>query len=461
MYMATVVATQPATRLVLLSVLLLWSPPQATGCHRVGLACYVPGGSEGKNSSCCGEDPAKPEQCLGGCCLYCSGPVTDPKSVCLPKNSSRSKCPPGPGPGPAPAPGPPPPAPRPCSPEVLHNGITLPCPWPPRQPFQPSATKGLIKPPVPAYLLAPPAVRDVSTGRSLFVDNFLLDTAGSSQVHRTFFAAEYLDTINPIITFDKPWERVGSTYARPFSGGVFWHQPTRLYRMYYGCGDSVSDDSNLALCLATSTDGLTFQKPNQDVVPNTNVVINTPLRSNNVWDAGPNASDPARRFVLADTNGPENPGSSYWLWGSPDGVHFKPLRNTTGITSDRGTFYRDPFRNKWVFSIKGYTPAAGATYGRHRMYWETLGNDPFARDVHWDKADPVLWAAADSLDQFGVVVRHTHTHTHQVLMPGLVLIGLTGSSLFVPGKRCARRAVHTGPLSIRVLTCCLLYDPAG
>jgi hypothetical protein len=337
--------------------LLLLLLPLASSCRLAGDRCYVKGGSAGVNkSSCCGDMPGPPRSTHAHC--NSTQPML-PSSVCV---------------------GPPPPAPsppRPCAPERLHNGIELACPWPPRRPFVASSAKGLIEPPAPDYLAEPPAVRDISVGRSLLIDDFLVDLTGSQGVQRTFFAAEYLEELNPVITFDKPWEKIGNTYARPFSGGVMWHEPSQRYRMYYGCGDSVSDDSNLALCLATSVDGLKWEKPNQPVVPNTNIVINTPLRSNNVWDAGTNATDPSRRYVLADTNGPEAPGSSYWLWASPDGVHWKPRRNTTGMTSDRGTFFRDPFRNKWVFSIKGYT-SAGAVYGRHRMYWETAGDDPFA-----------------------------------------------------------------------------------
>ena len=41
--------------------------------------------------------------------------------------------------------------------------------------------------------------------------------------------AEYIKE-NPVITFDKQWEKIGSTYARPFSGGVYWHEASHMYR---------------------------------------------------------------------------------------------------------------------------------------------------------------------------------------------------------------------------------------
>ena len=297
---------------------------------------------------------------------------------------------------------PPPPPGKSCAGERLHNGICLPKAWPPRATW-PASTAGLIPPPQPPYLTAPPAVRDISTGRSLFIDDFLVDAEASHGVSRTFFAAQYAEA-NPVITFDQPWEKLGNTYARPFSGGVAWDEPSRRYRLWYGCGDATFDDSNLALCLATSADGRAWDKENQTVVDGTNIVVPTPLRSNNVF-AHPQSTDRSRRFVLGDTNGPHAPGESYWLWGSPDGVHWTALRNETGKTSDRGTFWHDPFRRRWVFSIKGYLSGPAKVYGRHRMYWETPDDDPFGAGVHWPSegdGSPVLWAAADTLDQPGV-----------------------------------------------------------
>lgn len=116
---------------------------------------------------------------------------------------------------------------RPCEGELLHNSICLPKLWPPRRNMTASAKqKGLIDPPHPSYLTAPPAVRNISVGRSIFVDDFLVDKALSHNVVHTFFAAEYLDSdgINPIITSDRAWEN--GTYARPFSGGEPLHKQT-------------------------------------------------------------------------------------------------------------------------------------------------------------------------------------------------------------------------------------------
>ena len=61
--------------------------------------------------------------------------------------------------------------------------------------------------------------------------------------------------------------------------------------------------------------------------------------------------------------------------------------------------WRDPFRKRFVFSIKGYNAAMNDVFGRHRLYWESPDFDPFGAGVAWGAADPVVWAAADTLDQ--------------------------------------------------------------
>ena len=98
-----------------------------------------------------------------------------------------------------------------------------------------------------------------------------------------------------------------------YSGAAFVTREGAPAFIYHGVPDGI--------CLATSADGRAWDKENQTVVAGTNIVVPTPLRSNNVF-AHPQATDPSRRFVLGDTNGPHAPGESYWLWGSPDGVRW-------------------------------------------------------------------------------------------------------------------------------------------
>lgn len=344
----------------------------ATACRRLGQRCYVPGGSEGNSSSCCGEDPRKSSECFGGCCLVCNGPVKAPTSVCV---KNKTACP-------APAPPPPTPPPRPCTPEVLASGITLPCPWPPVGNMSRTVA-------TPHYLTTPPAVISVDTGRQLFVDDFLVSATGGG-VERQYMQAQYLTHAqgNPVMRPTEPWEARNMTYARAYSGGVWWIPEDGVFKMWYGCGTAPATDACLGLCLASSSDGIEWLKTPLDVVPGTNIVINTVLKSNNVWfDQGD--KNKSARYKMADSGGVDLKrgfGWSYRLWSSPDGVHWHVEQNTTGPTSDRSTVFHNPLRTpkRWTFSIKNYQEQTLKLFGRSRLYWETANDDFYA--AQWGKS---------------------------------------------------------------------------
>eukprot|EP01052_Picozoa_sp_SAG31_P020085 SAG31_NODE_1494_length_8106_cov_7.933183_1_plen_671_part_00 len=371
---------------VILALLAIAARPAATSScvHAQSTrACHVPGTPYNK-SSCCGET-APPHECFGGCCLGCNGPVMDPRSRCVFRNSSVSHCPP-------PAAPPPPPRPaRPCKQEMLASGIQLPCPWPPKR----NMTRAS---PVPFYISSPPAVISIDQGRQLFVDDFLV--SHTQGVRREYARAIYRDDVNPVMSATKPWEKRNMTYARAYSGGVWWIPSDDTFKMWYGCGTSPKTDSCIGLCLATSADGINWKKPDLDVVAGTNIVINEVLKSNNVWfdldDA--NAS---RRYKMADSGGtdPERGfGWSYRLWSSADGIHWHQETDRTGPTSDRSTVFPNALRKprRWTFSIKNYRTDSERVFGRSRLYWDTPSDDFYS--ASWGDAEPVPWQAAETLD---------------------------------------------------------------
>ena len=84
---------------------------------------------------------------------------------------------PGPAPGPGPEPQPEIPIPNPDpSANLLYNGIALPAPWPPKN-YSENVTKGMD----PFYLKNKPSVIDITIGRQLFVDDFLIDSTTLSR----------------------------------------------------------------------------------------------------------------------------------------------------------------------------------------------------------------------------------------------------------------------------------------
>ena len=275
------------------------------------------------------------------------------------------------------------------APEVLYNGITLGAPWPPRLRYPDE------HPVTPPYLLNPPAVIPVDVGRQLFVDDFLIE---ETSLLRTWHRGEYYAG-NPVLRPETAWELTDPAAERnklkinpaamPFSDGVFFDPRDRLFKMWYMAGYGVHT------CLATSTDGIAWTRPSFDVVKGTNITSASRGRSNNdprdsstVW-IDPGDPDPRRRYKM-----------SLWfdgtlvLYVSPDGIHWNRL-GTTGPAFDRSTFFYNPFRKVWVFSLRGTHYPGGGINARSRLYWES---SEFSATGKWDGYDPVSWVRADSHD---------------------------------------------------------------
>jgi hypothetical protein len=261
---------------------------------------------------------------------------------------------------------------------VLYNGIRLGEPWPP--PLR-SFNDLPVRPP---YLDTPPAVIPIDLGRQLFVDDFLI--AGTTLVRR-FHRTTYHER-SPVLRPVTPWERFDQvadrTHRRPnpaamvFSDGVFYDAADRLFKLWY-MGGYIGNT-----CFAVSDDGIEWRRPQLDVVPGTNIVIKGTRDSSTIW-LDHTAQDPRQRFKGAFFDGSEN---AMMLRTSPDGIHWTP-RGKSGRAGDRTTFFYNPFRRRWVFSLR----YSIGNY-RARQYWEGEQFDA----AQWSADQPVMWAAADRLD---------------------------------------------------------------
>jgi hypothetical protein len=267
------------------------------------------------------------------------------------------------------------------APEVLYNGITLGTPWPPQRQYPDD------HPILPPYLADPPAVIPIDVGRQLFVDDFLIE---ETTLVRTFHRPTYHPR-NPILAPEKPWEmRDGvaertnkplNPTAMAFSDGAFYDPNDRVFKMWYMAGYGG------VTCLATSSDGITWDKPAFDVVKGTNIVNKDGRDSTTVW-LDLFAGDPRQRYKM----------SAWWdrtirLYVSPDGVHWTAL-GEAGPGGDRTTCFFNPFRKVWVFSLRD-TLYNSSISGRYRRYWEAR---EFARARQWDGRASVAWTKADSRD---------------------------------------------------------------
>lgn len=267
---------------------------------------------------------------------------------------------------------------------ILYNGIECPAEWPPRT-EKPDSFQPMRVP----YLECPPAVIPIDGGRQLFVDSFLVE---STEMVRSYHnPVKYPG--NPVFFPQTPHELNAELppTAIPKCGGVWYDERDRLFKMWYMA-------SYLGvMAYATSTDGIHWERPELDVVPGTNLILPPAIHpdSGTVW-LDRESRDPAQRFkmLIREPNTPERGGNfPALLMTSPDGLHWSaPVE--TGPMHDRSTFFYNPFRRRWVQSIRSWIPPRNRT----RQYWEA---EDFLASGHWRAGEPVFWAGADDMDESG------------------------------------------------------------
>jgi hypothetical protein len=270
--------------------------------------------------------------------------------------------------------------------ELLYNGIKLPEVWPPKS-MNPASYNPM---PVP-YLGNRPEIVPINVGRQLFVDDFLIE---STDMKRVSHKARKLNS-NPVLKPETKLEQGlwGVPGASAKDGGVWWDPNDKLFKMWYEAGWLHS------MAYAVSKDGIHWERPNLDIEPGTNrLVPDIVSDSSTVWlDHYTENQDERFKMFLRSPN--TVPGiNEHFNYGfsmvSPDGIHWgKPVKS--GTCGDRSTFFYNPFRKKWVYSIRNGGNINIAPNGRCRYYHE---HDDFLKGAAWEKGEPVYWTGADNLD---------------------------------------------------------------
>lgn len=272
---------------------------------------------------------------------------------------------------------------------ILYNGIELPYEWPPRR-LDPDSDEPM---PVP-YLRHPPkASIPIDLGRQLFVDDFLIE---STDLKRTFHRAKQFEG-NPVFKAETERELGPSNEgergeaATTFlgQGGVFWDPAENHFRMFYVAG------WRGPLSLATSTDLKTWTRHGPllgEGLRWTGPKLTTAGSDNCAW-LDLNAKDPAARikYLTCWMHVPKEqrpPGFNHSLHVG-DGRTWSNAVPTDIAADDYCSFFFNPFRKKWCFSIK-----QTERRGRCRYYHES---DEFLKGSDWSKA--VYWTNADRLDK--------------------------------------------------------------
>lgn len=256
--------------------------------------------------------------------------------------------------------------------ELLYNGIRLPAVWPPRK-------RNLldISPMRVPYLSSPPDVIPIDIGRQLFVDDFLIE---STTLKRVFHKAKKIDN-NPILIPETAIEKdTDCPLACPKDGGVWWDAKDQVFKMWYEAGWV------RAMAYATSKDGIAWERPDLDIEKGTNRIIPEYTPDTTTVFIDYDAKNPEERFKIFFR--PVEKNAPGLCMVSADGIHWsKPAE--TGYCGDKSTAFYNPFRKKWVFSIRS------SSNGRRLRFYREHAD--FMNVENW-REDMVYWTAADNLD---------------------------------------------------------------
>lgn len=273
---------------------------------------------------------------------------------------------------------------------VLYNGIQLPDTWPPDTGDPDSADPMRVP-----YLENIPDNIPIDVGRQLFVDDFLIE---ETTLERTFHQAEKWEG-NPVF-YPETEHEMGERYDNRAvtylgHGGVFFDPESQLFKMFYTAG------WRGALALATSKDLVNWERPDLGLAGDNLILPAGPLMAggdNGIW-LDLNAQDSAQRYKGIFERTYDGSWRKHFHSKSESPTH---TLNTSmdgrlwsqgispGKASDYTSFFYNPFRDVWVYSIKQNTE----NRGRGRFYAES---EDFMKGATWEKS--VYWVNADTLDE--------------------------------------------------------------
>lgn len=100
------------------------------------------------------------------------------------------------------------------------------------------------------------------------------------------------------------------------------------------------------------------------------------------------AAAPEERFKMM-TMRTDNRINDHKIYVSADGIHWREPVAIAGVTHDRSTFFRNPFRGVWVMSLKSLYREDRSPPARFRRYAE--GNNLVAAAESWPHFSGSEW----------------------------------------------------------------------
>lgn len=282
-----------------------------------------------------------------------------------------------------------------------------------------------------------PAPIDLGSRRELLVDHFLIDRLDNVRLVLNRPRDE-----GPVIQFDAPWEGLFCGYATIIKDG------DRYLAYYRGRPEAGADgDPGEVYCLAESQDGIRWTKPQLDLFPmpghatNNIILANAAPCTHNfspLLDTRPGTPAAERFKALGGTM-----ESGLVAWTSPDGIHWKKLRQEAVLTKPMVPFpYMFDSQNLAFWST---------TEQKYVCYFRVF-NDGIRRICRTTSDDFLTWAQPVLMEyeQNGqpAPIEHLYTNqTHPYFRAPHIYVAT--AARFMPGRQvlteAEAKAIHVNP----------------
>jgi hypothetical protein len=272
---------------------------------------------------------------------------------------------------------------------------------------------------------------DIGSRLELFVDGTLIERLQGAQLR-----LNHPVDAGVALAFDRPWEGAFSGYVTVIKDGP-------NYRMFYRCLPIAGKDGNEseATCYAESKDGIAWSKPELGIFElmgtrkNNAVLAHSAPFSHNfcpMLDARPGVAATERFKALAGTG-----RSGLVAFVSPDGIHWKKLREQAVITQGHFDSQNVSF---WSEAENQYV-----------CYFRTLkaiGGNSIRWITRTTSKDFLNWSAPVEMTFGEAPPEHLYTNqTHPYFRAPHIYIGI--AARFMPGRQVLTdeqaRAIHVDP----------------
>ena len=247
---------------------------------------------------------------------------------------------------------------------------------------------------------------NIGSTRQLFFDDHLIESLVNAK--QGLNPAVKVDD-NPVLRPERPWE---GNFMRPAK--VIFDPADQVFRMWYssatitvrlengkpvpgGAAGLVLDQRGDVMCLATSEDGIHWERPSLGLVEFDGSTDNNILPRKEGLPAAPafqdlHEKDPAKRFkAMQLTGGTQTRGMQYDLFHSPDAIDWTPCEGNPVIDTGKelgrwaGRFQGwDPIRETYYVTMEASHHWRGP-YGKR-----LIGRAESPDMIHWSEPEIIL-----------------------------------------------------------------------